>query len=103
MGDLQCPSRVVVLTPGRTGDPEALREATGSLTGSRLVRVYAAGPHATHGKQVALTLELPFAEGEDLDEIADLHPGEAVLVVRDWPEPGPVALERDGGGWQRLG
>ncbi len=103
MSDLQCPARVVVLTPALTGDPQALREAVGSVTGSRLVRVYAGRQHATYAKQVALVLELPFAEGEDLDEIADLHSGEAVLVIRAWPEPGPIVMERDGSGWQRVG
>lgn len=103
MSDLQCPARVVVLTPARTGDPAALREATGTVSGSRLVRVYAGADAATYAQQVALALDLPVGVGEDLDEIADLHAGEAVLVVRDWPEAGPVVLERDAAGWQRIG
>lgn len=102
MADLQCPSRIVVLGAERAGEVEALREVVGSVTGSRLVRVYAGAEHAAAARQVALVLQLPFAAGDDLDEIADQHPGEAVLVVRDWPEPGPVAMERDGFGWQRL-
>ncbi|WP_110208775.1 hypothetical protein [Nocardioides daejeonensis] len=103
MSDLQCPARVVVLTPARTGDPDALRETAGTVSGSRLVRVYAGPGLATYARQAALVLGLPVGEAEDLDEIADLHPGEAVLVVRDWPEPGPVLMERDGAGWQRIG
>ncbi len=102
VSDLQCPVRIVVLAPERCGDPAALREAAGTVTGSRLVRVYAGGPHAAPGRQVALALELPFADGDDLDTIADLHAGEAVLVVREWSQPGPVVLERDGDGWQQI-
>ncbi|WP_235735842.1 hypothetical protein [Nocardioides alcanivorans] len=103
MSDLQCSARIVVLAPDRVGDPEALRITAGSVTGSRLTRVYAATHLAAYAHQAALALDLPVGEGEDLDEIADLHPGEAVLVVRAWPEPGPVLLERDGAGWQRVG
>lgn len=103
MSDLQCSARILVVTPERTGDPEVLREAAGSVAGSRLARVYAAPQWATYAQQVGRALDLPVAEGDDLDEIADLHAGEAVLVVRPWSEPGPVVMERDAAGWQRIG
>lgn len=102
MSDLQCPARVVVLTPEQSGDPEALRAAAGTVSGSRLVRVYAGPDLASYAQHVGGALDLPVAEGDDLDELADLHAGEAVLVVREWPEPGPVLMERDADGWQRI-
>lgn len=102
MSDLQCPAQVIVLTPERAGDPEALRAAVGGLAGARLVRVYAGTELAAYAQQVALALDLPVAAGEDLDEIADQHAGEAVVVLRAWTEPGPVVMERDAAGWHRI-
>lgn len=85
MSDLQCPARLYVVWPSAGDDAAAL---------------------VPPGERMAAVYERP----DDLASVADLHRGEAVLVVVDaaLPEtpdlaPGDVVgLELDGDGWRRL-
>lgn len=95
MSDLQCPARVYLVAPGAD---------LSGLHGERVVRVYADSEHEEYGGRAAAVLGVPLAvEGtDDLDGLADLHSGEAIVVVRDVSGPGVTAMERDMSGWQRV-
>lgn len=148
MSDLQCSARIVLLRHGEAthevgtaarGSAAGLTErgrhqartAARRLVAERVSHVYAgrlrpavqtAGVLADRLGVATTTRELDSRLGEVLEEVADLHRGETVVVVspgeevratlETWGWPGAAAallpgaavvLERDGDGWRHAG
>jgi probable phosphoglycerate mutase len=120
MSSLQCPARVLVAQHGEASYAGDLAER---LRGERIARVWtsslvsAVATAEIAAARLGVGVELRERVDEEvLDEIADEHPGEAVLVVGDGeallatvsrlvgvapaPGPGVVELEKDADGWR---
>ena len=112
MSALQCPARLFV---ARSGGAQALAAA---LRGERIARVWCGPlpPSVATAETVAAVLGVGVEVREGLrrlrldggppavlEEVADEHRGEAVLVVGDehtLPDAGYVELEVDADGWR---
>ena len=99
--NLMCPARILLL-PGDVQDP---------AVGERIAQVYAGPFEAAAGARLAdllgvrLTVvpELVRRPDEELQSIADLHRGEAVVVLGlDLGLKLPAIVEHTGDGWTRV-
>ncbi len=92
MSDLQCPARLFLLGGG--GPPAYAVVA--ALRGERVAAVYgpATGSEAESEVEARLAAELgtEVATTDSLDDVADRHRGEAVVVVGDHPYDQPLVL-----------
>lgn len=105
MSDLQCHARLIVVNPPGFADPARLASA---LARERVAAVYTAVDVAGSGpvKTLADDLGAPTYRGDDeladtgsgFQQIADLHRGETVVIVRGGQEPMPVLLLVDSDG-----
>lgn len=115
MSDLQCPARVVLLRQ------EGAAEALEWLRHERVAHVYSSASPVAARAALALARELDVGHGtlhelsvvdpQDLsgtvlDQVADLHRGETLVVVAELAgaAEGPVVVvQRDGDGWRQTG
>ena len=99
MSDLQCPARLFLLGGSSPPAPSVVA----ALRGQRVVAVYGPEPGSDSESEVASRLadELgtAVATTDSLDDVADRHRGEAVVVVGDHGYDEPlVAVEIDADG-----
>ncbi|GAB3834074.1 hypothetical protein GCM10028799_67140 [Kribbella italica] len=91
--NLMCPTRILLPLPG---SPPAIFES------ERITAVFAVAP--TPGEELAAALGVPFSTVDDpldrLQEIADLHRGETVVLLgADLGVRLPAVVEHTGDGW----
>lgn len=111
MSDLQCPARLFLTRPRDEG---ALRRLAAALADERIAAVFSGDQPAAvrAGEELATLLAVSWTERAELrdltaaveeipalDELADAHRGEAVVVVGGLTGDEIVALERDADGW----
>ena len=111
MSDLQCPARLFLTRPR---DAEGVRRLAAALAPERIAAIVAddrpAAGRTAERLATALgvswtvraglrDLDGPAGGVPALDEIADVHRGEAVVVVGALPGDEVVALEGDADGW----
>ncbi|MDT0201011.1 hypothetical protein [Nocardioides sp. AE5] len=106
MSDLQCPARVYVV-PGSVPSADAvpgLREANvARVYGDSLGLARAVTLADELDAPVELRLDLPHLAADSpipavLDDLADVHRGEAIALVVDVPEA--LVCDRDMAGWR---
>jgi SAM-dependent methyltransferase len=103
--NLMCPARLVLLPAGSTAWVDG-------LTGERIAAVYTGPPVFEGAEQLAerlgvrlTVLDQPVRRDAELQEIADQHRGETVVVLAPELDVGltlPAIVEHTGDGWTRV-
>lgn len=92
MSDLQCPARLFLLSG--SGPPSS--SVVAALRGERVVAVYRPTSGSDAETEVASRLAdelgIEASTTDSLDDVADRHRGEAVVVVGEHPYDEPLAL-----------